>query len=305
MGGLETANTLPFREDLIVSPLRLSILIVSYNVREELSECLSSLVIGLTSASDCEIIVVDNNSGDGTQTMLRETFPRIKRLENAGNLGYARAANQGIARSSGEYILLLNPDTNVRLERINKLVDFMKSQEDVGILGTKIVEESGERQYSARSFPGFAAYFSNAQSLLNRINPNNRWSRRYLRKDIDSTQPTEADWVSGSAMLLRRELIQNIGGFDPNYFMYVEDVDICRRARKAGWKVLYYPEIEIIHYSGRSTSQKKFKMLAEHHKSMYYYFHKYYRINALIGLFIVLGIWLRLGTVTISHWLRN
>jgi GT2 family glycosyltransferase len=181
----------------------------------------------------------------------------------------------------------------------------MKSQIDVGILGSKIVEKSGERQYSARNFPGFSAYFSNAQSWLNRIRPNNRWSRRYLGKGLDSTMPTETDWVSGSAMLIKREVIKGIGGFDSKYFMYVEDVDFCRRARSAGWKVLYYPEIEITHYSGRSTSQKKFKMLAEHHKSMYYYFYKYYRINALISRVVVLGIWLRLGTVTISHWLRN
>ncbi|MCI0530463.1 MAG: glycosyltransferase family 2 protein [candidate division Zixibacteria bacterium] len=305
MGGLETAYTFAFREDINIPSLRLSIVIVSYNVKEELSRCLTSLTSGTDPLNDCEIIVVDNNSGDGTRQMLRDAFPRIQRLENTCNIGYARGANQGIAKSSGEHILLLNPDTIARLDQINKLVDIMKSQIDVGILGSKVVGKSGERQFSARNFPGFAVYFSNAQSWLNRIRPKNRWSRRYLGKDLDSTMPTETDWVSGSAMLIKRELIKSIGGFDSKYFMYVEDVDICRRARSAGWKVLYCPEIEITHYSGRSTSQKKFKMLAEHHKSMYYYFHKYYRINALIGVVVVLGIWLRLGTVTLSHWLRN
>ena len=280
----------------------LSVIIVSYNVREELRKCLS----GLAGIPDSwEIIVVDNHSGDQSLATLKTQFPQIKTYQNSKNLGFAQAANQGIIESTGEYVLLLNPDTEVASASLRKMVEFLNSSRKVGILGCQIQNPSGDRQYSGRSFPSFSTAFSNNQSFLNRLIPHNPWSRKYMRKDLPLDQPGEVDWVSGSCMLIRREVFWKVGYFDPRFFMFVEDVDFCKRTKGAGWKVVYYPLVTIFHRNGRSVRQKKIKMLAEHHKSMYYYFTKHYDCNKLTELLVFLGIWLRLGTVSLGHWLKT
>lgn len=302
MDGLETADFVLARQAVGYYLVELSVVIVSYNVRGELRQCLSGL---LNLPRQWEVIIVDNRSGDGTPAMLRKKLPFIKCIENQTNLGFARAANQGIRESQGEYVLLLNPDTQVDPESLREMVDFMERNPRVGILGCQIVNQDGIRQYSGRSFPDFTAAFFNSQSLLNRIWPSNSWSSRYMLKKLDLDKPGQVDWVSGSCMLVRRAVFNVIGYLDHKFFMFVEDVDFCRRAKSAGWKVFYLPYVKIVHANGRSVRQKKIKMLAEHHKSMYYYYLKHYAYDPVTRSLVFLGIWVRLGTVSLAHWMKN
>ena len=280
----------------------LSVVIVSYKVKQELKKCLSGLNY---QDSFLEVIVVDNNSGDGTLEMLNADFPGLRLICNRFNFGFAKAANQGITVTSGKYILLLNPDTEVKLTALKEIVNFMDNNQGVGVLGCQIVNSAGQRQYSARSFPDFRTAVSGHDSLLNRFLPQNPWSKKYLSKELSLDKPEEVDWVSGSCMLVRREVFRKIGCLDTRFFMFVEDVDFCRRAKSAGWKVIYYPLVKIVHNTGQSVRQKKIKMLAEHHKSMYYYYLKYYGSTKFTKLLVFLGIWLRLGTATVGYWLKN
>jgi len=281
---------------------RLSVVIVSYKVKQELKRCLSGLSY---QDSYLEVIVVDNNSGDGTLEMLNADFPGLRLFCNQVNFGFAKAANRGIAVTSGRYVLLLNPDTEVKLSALKEMVNFMDNNQGVGVLGCQIVNSAGQRQYSARSFPDFSTAVSGHDSLLTRILPHNPWSKQYLGKELSLDKPEEVDWVSGSCLLVRLEVFRKIGYLDTRFFMFVEDVDFCRRAKSAGWKVIYYPLVKIVHHTGQSVRQKKIKMLAEHHKSMYYYYLKYYGSTKLTKLLVFLGIWLRLGTATLGHWLKN
>ena len=302
MDGLEAAPSLIIRQDLSRPLPRLSVVIVSYKVKQELKKCLSGL-----SYQDgfLEIIVVDNNSEDGTLEMLKYDFPGLKLICNQLNFGFARAANQGITATSGKYILLLNPDTEVKLTALKEMVNFMNNNQGVGVLGCQITNSAGQRQYSARSFPDFNTAVSGHDSFLNRIFPNNFWSKQYLGKELSLDRPEEVDWVSGSCMLVRREVFREVGYLDTRFFMFVEDVDFCRRVKSRGWKVVYYPLVKIVHNTGQSVRQKKIKMLAEHHKSMYYYYLKYYGSTKLTKFLVFLGIWLRLGTASVGHWLKN
>ncbi len=301
MDGLETPSTFSLRKDLNPAQPDLSVIIVSYSAKAELQRCLSCLQ---PNPGFLEIVVVDNNSNDGSRQMLEENFPRIKSILNTRNLGFSRAANQGIKVSTGKYVLLLNPDTQSELSNLRAMVEFLEKNQSVGILGPQIVNSSGKRQYSARSFPSLATSVSAHDSFLNRILPRNPWSAKYLGKELNSSLAGEVDWVSGSCMLIRREVLDSIGLLDDQFFMFVEDVDFCRRAKQAGWKVVYFPLVRIVHHTGQSVRLRKIKMLAEHHKSMYYYFRKYYGSAKFTRPLVFLGIWLRLGISLLGHWLK-
>jgi hypothetical protein len=300
--GLEASSTFSFRQDLNPVQPDLSVIIVSYNVKAQLQRCLCCLQ---PNPEFLEIVVVDNNSGDGSQQMLKENFPQIKTIFNGNNLGFSRAANQGIEIASANYILLLNPDTQVDLASLKAMVELLEKNQSVGILGPRIVDSSGKRQYSARNLPSLATSFAAHDSFLNRILPGNPWSEKYLGKKLNVDQASEVDWVSGSCMLIRRKVFDSIGLLDDRFYMFVEDVDFCRRAKTAGWKVVYLPSAKIVHQAGQSVRQRKIKMLAEHHKSMYYYFRKYYGSAKFTRPVVFLGVWLRLGTSVLGHWLRH
>ena len=302
MDGLEAAPSLFIRQDLSPSLTQLSVVIVSYKVKPELKTCLSGL---RCQDNFLEVIVVDNNSDDRTLEMLKTTFPQVRLICNQFNRGFARAANQGIAVSCGKYVLLLNPDTQVELSALIEMANFMNHNQQAGVLGCQIVNSFGQRQPSARRFPDFSTAVSGQDSLLNHILPQNPWSKKYLGKELSLDKPQEVDWVSGSGVLVRAEVFRRIGYLDNRFFMFVEDVDFCRRVKSAGWKVVYYPLVKLVHNTGQSVRQKKIKMLAEHHKSMYYYYLKYYGSTKLTKFLVFLGICLRLGTATLGYWLKN
>jgi GT2 family glycosyltransferase len=289
----------------------LSIVIVSWNVREDLRECLQSLLGEEGSrleSGEIEIIVVDNASTDGTAEMVNLEFPQVKLLVNSQNLGYTKANNIGINHSRGKYILLLNPDTIVHQGALQALIDCAESHPEAGIIGAKLLNPDGSVQRSARSFPDIGAgLFRN--TFLGRLFPNNPFVRRYLLADFGYDEVREVDWVSGAAMLVRRDLIERIGGLDERFWAYCEDVDLCWRAWQAGYKVLFCPNAVITHKVGRSSDQRLVPSLIQHHKSMWLFYLKNYRHRYPLLLFplIGLGILLRLAGALLkfaSHRLR-
>jgi GT2 family glycosyltransferase len=289
----------------------LSIVIVSWNVREDLRECLQSLLREEGSrleSGEIEIIVVDNASTDGTAEMVNLEFPQVKLLVNSQNLGYTKANNIGINHSRGKYILLLNPDTIVHQGALQALIDCAESHPEAGIIGAKLLNPDGSVQRSARSFPDIGAgLFRN--TFLGRLFPNNPFVRRYLLTDFGYDEVREVDWVSGAAMLVRRDLIERIGSLDERFWAYCEDVDLCWRAWQAGYKVLFCPNAVITHKVGRSSDQRLVPSLIQHHKSMWLFYLKNYRHRYPLLLFplIGLGILLRLAGALLkvaSHRLR-
>lgn len=289
----------------------LSIVIVSWNVREDLRECLQSLLREEGSrleSSEIEIIVVDNASTDGTAAMVNLAFPQVKLLVNSQNLGYTKANNIGINHSRGKYILLLNPDTIVHQGALQALIECAESHPEAGIIGAKLLNSDGSVQRSARSFPDIGAgLFRN--TFLGRLFPNNPFVRRYLLTDFSYDEVREVDWVSGAAMLVRRDLIEQIGGLDERFWAYCEDVDLCWQAWQAGYKVLFCPNAVITHKVGRSSDQRLVSSLIQHHKSMWLFYLKNYRHCYPLVLFPLIGsgILIRLAGALLkvaSHRLR-
>jgi GT2 family glycosyltransferase len=272
---------------------QLSIVIINYNVRNLLKKCLES-IFKCEKDIEFEVIVVDNNSNDHSQEMLKIDFPQVKLIENKKNLGFSRACNQGIKESYGKYILLLNPDTELTPGGFKKMIDFMDSKPEVGICGPRMMDQKGNLQFSCRSFPSYLTAISSSQSILNRILPDNFLSKKYLLKEKSHSQIMEVDWVSGSCLLAKREMLEKVGFLDERFYMYVEDVDLCYRAKKSGFSVFYFPQVTVIHHIGKSTQKKKITMLLEHHRSMYYFYRKHYNPNAFLKGIVFLSVWIRL-----------
>lgn len=247
--------------------------------------------------------MIDNNSEDQSTKMVSGKFPQVKLLENKRNLGFSAACNQGIRKSRGRYILLLNPDTEFVSGGITEMIKFMDSHTRVGICGPQMIDPQGRVHFSCRSFPSYLTAVSSGQSILNRLFPGNPLSRKYLLKD--QSQKREVDWVSGSCLLTKREVFEKIGPLDELFFMYVEDVDFCYRAKNAGFLVHYLPEVVVIHHIGKSTKKRKLLMQTEHHRSMYHFFRKHHHPNILLKGIVFFSIWIRLWFGICTSFLRN
>lgn len=272
--------------------LDLTISIVNWNTRQDLLECLDSIIpeeqretpAGTALKIDglsAEVIVVDNGSQDASARWVSRRFPCVTVLPQRENLGYARGNNLAFAASHGRLVLVLNPDTLVSRGALAALVEFAESDQFMGIAGAKVLNPDGTLQYSARKFPTLAAGIYR-HSILGRLFPDNKATREYLQSDWLHDDAREVDWVSGCAMLIKRETLIDVGGFDEDYYMYVEDVDICWRARKAGWTVWFCPYAVITHKKARASDLIPNRMILEHHKSMYRFFCKNYRPSASI-----------------------
>lgn len=280
----------------------LSISIVNWNACEELRLALRS-IFEKPPQLPYEVIVFDNASCDGSVEMIQEEFPQVRLLRSHENLGFARAHNRAMQQAQGRYLLVLNPDTQVMGDALQKLLEFADANPQVGIIGPQLLNPDGSLQYSCRHFPDpVAAIFRNTP--LGRLFPHNRYTRHYLMTDWDHQTIREVDWVSGAAMLIRRELIEQIGLFDERFFMYCEDMDLCYRAWQAGWKVLYYPEAVIVHTIGRSTDKAVNKMIRAFHVSMYRFYRKHYvsRTPFFLRPLILPGILLRASLFILKNY---
>lgn len=255
----------------------LSIIIVNWNVRVLLTKCLNS-IFSCPKGREFEVIIIDNASEDGSIEMITQQFPQVRLILNKSNKGFAKANNQGLREMRGEFALLLNPDTIVGEEAIDKMVEFMKENDDVGILGPKIINPDGSLQASAFSYPtliddiilGFRSNLFFTGKFISHYH-----SRLYHLPD----HPFRVDWVSGACLMIRKKTIEDIGLLDERLFLFAEDLDWCLRAKNGGWKVIYFPRACIVHYGGQST-KKNLQM-----KIWSFYFKRFYFAKKYRGRF--------------------
>lgn len=257
----------------------LSIVIVSYNSKDLLRNCLFSIFKNIQNI-ELEVIVVDNNSSDGTKEMLVKEFPHVHLILNEKNLGFAEANNLGIKAATGKYVFLLNPDTLVLEGDFRKLIDFLKEHSEIGIIGPKVLNSDFSLQRQCkRGWPTFwnsVCYVSGLWKIFNKT----QWQKKvfggYFLLEKDDNEMSEVDQISGAAMIIRREVFEKIGFLDSSYFLYWEDSDFCYRTQKGGFKVFYYPYIKILHYGGRGGTEKTpFKNLWYFHRNLFIFYRKY------------------------------
>lgn len=251
----------------------LSITICSWNTVDDLRRCLGCLEAARDEAL-FEVIVVDNNSEDGSPDMVEAEFPWVRLLRQPKNLGFTGGQNLALQQAKGRRALILNSDAFVHPCAVRTLMEFADAQPDAGIIGPKLLNEDGSLQYSCRKFPNpVAALFRNTP--LGRLFPRNKWVREYLMEDLDHSVTRDVDWVSGAAMLLKEDAWIKLGGFDPEFYMFCEDVDLCLRSWREGFRVVYFPESVITHKIGSSTSKAPNRMIFRFHRSMLLFYTKH------------------------------
>ena len=252
----------------------LGICIVTRNSRWIIAECLASL-FEQTQGLDLDVVVVDNDSQDGAVDEIRLKFPTVKLVLNKENFGFSRAVNQGLRILNAKYYVLLNPDATILERALPRLIQFMEETPRAGICVPKVLNSDGTLQYQcrrgeARPWEVFAYFLG-----LARLFPNDIRFTGYLLNHIDNDQINEVKAVSGSCMLIRREVIEQIGYLDERYFAYQEDTDYCFQARYAGWKVYYVPMAKVIHLGGKGgSSTNPYFGIFQWHRSYYLYYKK-------------------------------
>lgn len=250
----------------------LSITICSWNTLDDLRACLASLEKVRNEAS-FEVIVVDNNSEDGSPDMAETEFPWVRTERMTRNLGFVGGQNYAAEHRKGRHVFPLNSDTIVHPGAIKGLLEYLESHPEAGVVAPMLLNPDGSLQFSCRRFPNpVAALFRN--TLLGRLFPNNRFTKDYLMQEWSHDAPREVDWVSGAAFLARDTLVEQIGLFDPNFVMFCEDVDFCFQTWQVGKKVIYLPEFQITHAIGRSTDKAPNRMIGRFHRSMFLFYKK-------------------------------
>ena len=244
------------------APAAVPAVIVNYNSGSHLVHCVRSLrAEGITT-----VVVVDNDSHDGSVDALVAADPDVTVVHAGGNVGFGSGINRGAIKVDAEFMLVMNPDTVVEPGMVKALVASIDADPHVGIVGPLIETAEGDIYPSARTFPTMADAVGHA--FLGLVRPDNRFTRRYRMLDWDHAATRRVDWVSGACMLVRQTCFRELGGFDEAYFMYLEDVDLCWRARRAGWEVAYEPAARVVHVQGVSADLHPYRMIAAHHRSL-------------------------------------
>ena len=260
--------------------MKLSVVIVSYNVKYYLEQCLEALQRSLLGI-DSEVYVVDNHSRDGSVAYLRERFPEVSFVESLHNLGFARANNMAIRQTKGEYVLLLNPDTVVGESTLMEALVFMDSHADAGALGVRMLNAYGESaKESRRGLPSPMVAFYKMTGLCDRF-PENRRLGHYYMGYLPWDEACEIEVVSGAFCLLRREALDKVGLLDEDFFMYGEDIDLSYRVLKGGYRNYYLPA-RILHYKGESTQKSSFRYVHVFYEAMLIFFKKHYAGMSLL-----------------------
>jgi GT2 family glycosyltransferase len=272
--------------------MKLSVIIVSYNVKYYLEQCLMS-VQRATRGMDAEVFVVDNHSHDGTVEYLRERFPDIQLIESNHNLGFARANNLAIGQSNGDYLLLLNPDTIVGESVLASVVEFMDAHPDAGALGVQMLQSDGQKaRESRRGLPSPMTAFYKMTGLCRRFPSSKRFGHYYM-SNMPWDVPGEIEVVSGAFCLLRRSVLEKVGALDEDFFMYGEDIDLSYRILKGGFHNWYHPA-RILHYKGESTQKSSFRYVHVFYDAMLIFFRKHYsQLSMFISLPVRLAIFVR------------
>ena len=272
--------------------MNLSCIIVNYHNSISLKNCLASIYRTLQKIS-FEVIVVDNSQNDPGIESLIEFYPQIQLIQNAVNVGFAKANNQAVKLSQGKTLLFLNPDTILTDQAIEKMVEHLESNPDIGALGPKVLNTDGSLQYSCRRFPNLMTGFFNRYSLLSRWFPNNQYTVQYLMKDFSHNVNQEVNWLSGCCLMIPHAVFKKVAGFDENYFLFNEDVDLCRTIHQNGFKVMYFPSAEITHHISTSNSKVPVEIILKRHRGMKHYYIKHYDKNPLVKILVNIAIILR------------
>ncbi len=259
----------------------LSFVIVTWNVRSLVLDCLESLERHVSKECLFEVIVVDNASRDGTVEAIRRRFPDVRVLANPTNRGFGAANNQGIRLARGRYIFLLNPDTVVHAGTVRQLMKVLEEEPEVGVCGPKLVYPDGRVQRSVRSFPTLAAAL-HRYTVFRWLKIFRQAYRRWRCDGFDYEQPADVDQLMGAAMLFRREVLEQTGGFDERFFMYFEEVDLCYRVKQAGWRLRYVPEAVVTHFAGQSSSQRPAESKADEIKSLIQFLEKHPKLRGRV-----------------------
>ena len=257
--------------------IKLSVIIVNYNVKHFIEQCLFS-VYKAADGIDLEVFVVDNNSVDGSSTLIKDKFPQVTLIENKVNTGFSVANNQAIKLAKGQYVLLLNPDTVVQEDTFSKIIEFMDNTPDAGGLGVKMLDGQGNfAPESKRGLPtpevafykmfGFAKFF-----------PKSKKFGKYHLSYLPENEINSVDVLSGAFMLIRKSVLDTIGNLDETFFMYGEDIDLSYRITKAGFKNYYFPKTQIIHYKGESTKRSSLNYVVIFYKAMAIFSKKHFRL---------------------------
>ncbi|MFQ5575441.1 MAG: glycosyltransferase family 2 protein [Anaerolineae bacterium] len=233
--------------------MALSVIIVNWNVKDLLRDCLRSVFASPLDPPP-EVIVVDNASADGSAAMVRQEFPQVNLIASPRNLGYVGGNNLGAAAATGNALLLLNPDTRLHPGALRVLCGYLVAHPQVGAVGPQLLWPDGTVQSSRRRFPTPATLFWES-TLLEQWFPRNRIARRYRFEDVPPTRPLTVDWLVGAALCIRRQAWQAVGPLDESFFMYFEETDWCRCCAAAGWEIHYLPQAQVVHYEGQSSGQ--------------------------------------------------
>jgi GT2 family glycosyltransferase len=284
---MDEGDPQPGREPLV------SAIVVSYNVKDLLLDCLGALFEGTD--VPLEVIVIDNNSRDGSAAAVESEFPQVKVHRMRKNVGFGKANNVGLEMASGRFILVLNPDVMVRPGCIGELADFLLVRPDVGAVGPRLVRPDGRADPAGRrAFPTPSIAFYRL-SGLSRLFPRSPRFGRYNMGHLSANRVHEVDAGTAACLMVRRAAITKVGFFDPAYFMYGEDLDLCYRLKQGGWKIFYVPSAQALHIKGASSRQETARMLYEFHSAMWTFHHKHYadELPAFGNGLVWAAIWLR------------
>ena len=267
--------------------MQLSVIILNYNVRYFLEQCVVSVQEALTNI-DSEIIVVDNQSSDDSCEMIRSRFPGVKLIKNNSNLGFPKGNNIGVAQANGNYICILNPDTVVAEDTFEKILTFAEKQENLGIVGCKLIDGSGN--FLPESKRGIPTPFVALTKIfgLYKLFPNWKLFNRYYAQHLSENETGKVEILVGAFMIMKRDLYNEIGGFDENCFMYSDDFDLSYMALKRGKSNYYFHETSVIHYKGESTVRDGLYM-KRFREAMQFFYNKHYKSSAIFDLFMKIG----------------
>jgi GT2 family glycosyltransferase len=290
-------------------PLDVSIVIVTYNGRDFVRRCLTS-VYEHTRDLAFEVIAVDNASSDGTPDMIAAEFRQVRLVRRATNVGFAAGVNEGVAQAGGRAFFILNPDAELTQNVLPPMLAYLTQHPDIGLLAPKLLDHAGTVQLSCRAFPGFSAALFNRYSLLTRLLPHNSASSRYLMTGFDHNATADVDWVSGACWLVPRSTVDALGPLDEAYFWSIEDVDYCQRVHRAGLRVVYRPDVSVVHRIGGSASTAPARAIVARHRGMWRYYQSYMRpqniaVRVAVDLAVSGGIALRCGAQLVASAVRR
>jgi len=262
----------------------LSIIIVSWNVCDYLVDCIESILKNCRRLQ-YEIIVVDNAGTDGTVDFIKEKYPHIALISNTKNMGFAYANNQGIRRAKGKYLLFLNPDTIIKPDAVEKMLTFLEQNKGVGAVGPRLLNKDLTIQHSVRTFPTFRGALYR-HTILRYFGLFKNHHETWRMKDFRSDRLTDVDLLMGAAILAEKDLVLKMGGFDERFFMYYEEADFCYRIKKAGYRIVFFPDASIIHLGGKSARQVPFRKKIMAIRSLLMFFGKHRNKPAVAGFAI-------------------